>query len=412
MKKNFYQLMVLCICLLGLMSCKDDAEIKLASLNVTYSTLKGVEGASISNLVCSFKNISTGQVTESKEVTKQNGVVVSLPEGLYNVSLEGDVTYSVDGTSIAGKVKAYKESVQVVGDKNSVSLELFLSNTKSDFVISEIFFAGSLTPEGKQYNGDNYIKICNNSNQTLYADGLAIVESGFLTVSKFDYEPNVMSTDMPVQAIYRIPGTGKEHPVKPGESLLICDNAIDHTKANTNSFDLTKADFEWYDVSTNPNFSDIDNPNVPNLEKIYCYTKTVWSLHNRGFRAYAIARLEKNKEVFLKENKYDYTYMMHFSSGDYKMSGSTYKIPNSWVVDAVNLSVKSVFQWIVTDPSLDMGWTNCGDIDGDVKRYGKSVIRKYSPAVNPDGRKVLMDTNNSTFDFQPQATPSLAQVAK
>ena len=65
--------------------------------------------------------------------------------------------------------------------------------------------------------------------------------------------------------MYAIPGNGKDYPVQPGKSLLICDKAIDHREANSNSFDLSNADFEWYDDSDkNP---DIDNPQVTNLDK-------------------------------------------------------------------------------------------------------------------------------------------------
>lgn len=53
-----------------------------------------------------------------------------------------------------------------------------------------------------------------------------------------------------------------------------------------------------------------------------------------------------------------------------------------------------------------MGWTYCGVIDGDENRYGKSVLRKTFTTTE-DGREILQDTNNSTEDFTPEATPSL-----
>ena len=86
----------------------------------------------------------------------------------------------------------------------------------------------------------------------------------------------------------------------------MCIRDRDHTVANSNSFDLTKADFEWYDVSSNPSFEDTDTE-VPNLEKIYCYTATIWGPHNRGFTSFALARLgddennQLSKEDYLKD---------------------------------------------------------------------------------------------------------------
>ena len=91
--------------------------------------------------------------------------------------------------------------------------------------------------------------------------------------------------------------------------------------------------------------------------------------------------------------------------GSFPMDTDAWKFPNSWVIDAVNLSIEEQFAWIVTDPSLDSGWTYCGKVDGDQTRYGKSVCR--IGVALPDGRTLLTDTNNSTADFTPEAVPSL-----
>ena len=48
--------------------------------------------------------------------------------------------------------------------------------------------------------------------------------------------------------------------------------------------------------------------------------------------------------------------------------------------------------------------TYCGKIDGDETRFGKSVRRKV---VSTTSAPYYTDTNNSTTDFTPEATPSL-----
>jgi len=115
--------------------------------------------------------------------------------------------------------------------------------------------------------------------------------------------------------------------------------------------------------------------------------------------------METDKETFLE--KYAYTANYTYVFGDFSIPREveTYYVPNSWIIDAVNLSVESEFQWIVTSSSLDAGWTHCGSIDHDPNRYNKSVRRKVESTVN--GRKILQDTNNSTVDFD--ATPSLKE---
>ena len=141
---------------------------------------------------------------------------------------------------------------------------LYTSNTieSNDLIIAEIFFAGTLRPSGNQYYGDDYVKLYNNTNHVIYADGLTLFETKFTTTEKYDYTPNIMNEAVTVHALYTIPGSGTEHPVQPGEYMLLADTGIDHRQANSNSFDLSHADFEWYDLSTSPSSMDIDSPTV------------------------------------------------------------------------------------------------------------------------------------------------------
>ena len=213
-----------------------------------------------------------------------------------------------------------------------------------------------MRPNGSQYYGDDYVKIFNNTDHVLYADGLTFLESKFVTTQKYNYTPDIMSQAMTVQALYTIPGSGKDYPVQPGEELWIVDTGIDHRVANENSFDCSGADFEWYDVSTQPAHLDIDGP-VTNLDKWYCYTLSFFVLHNRGFRAWALARIPIEKEQYLANYSYTYNYIIIVPAGVYPMSQTAYKVPNDWIVDAVNCSVEAERVWNVTDPSLDRGWT-------------------------------------------------------
>ena len=82
---------------------------------------------------------------------------------------------------------------------------------------------------------------------------------------------------------------------------------------------------------------------------------------------------------------------------------NAYLVPNSWVLDAVNLSVEEVFYMLSFDTSLDAGYAHCGTTDFDPERYGKSVRRK----TDTDG--YFVDTNNSASDFISDAVPSLAE---
>lgn len=350
-----------------------------------------------------FRNVTTGTVSVFAE---RNGIL--LPEGLYDCSYAAEVRYLFGSDTLTASVQGMTRSVQLSPASSKVTVSSFVLEDKGDFIIQEVFFTGTLYPTGKQYNGTGYVRIYNNTDRVLYADGLAFMESKFSTTQKYDYTPDLLSSHMTVHAIYVIPGSGQEHPVAPGESLILCDTGIDHRLVNPNAFDLSHADFEWYDVSSSPSNLDIDSPTVPNLDKWYCYTNSFFILHNRGFKAWALARIPLDKETFLIENLYEYKYTMVLPAGTFPMSQTAYKVPNEWIVDAVNASVASEYVWNVTDASLDRGYTYCGEIDHDKTRYFKSVRRKLLYKTS-DGRCVLKDTNNSTVDFNAGCVPSLIE---
>ena len=397
-----FRFLLFCIVCLAVGSCQKENGITYTKVNITIDYPDDIAPAEPSAECLEFYNISTGRTTVFD--SRDN---ITLPEGLYDCTYSADLQSS-DEEQSASQLHGYTSAVEVTGEQCEIRLSVFPLDVKNDFIIQEIFFTGTLQPSGKQYTGDSFIKIYNNTDHVLYANGLALMESKFTTTQKFDYSPDLMSTHMTVQAVYVIPGNGTEHPVQPGESLLLCDTGIDHRISNPNSFDLSQADFEWYDISSSPSNMDIDSPTVPNLDKWYCYTKSIWVLHNRGFKAYALARIPVDKETFLKDYPYTYNYLQVLPAGTFPMSQSAYKIPNEWIVDAVNASVASEYVWNVTDASLDRGYTHCGTIDHDKTRYFKSVRRKLLYKTR-DGRCVLKDTNNSADDFNSECIPSIVE---
>jgi hypothetical protein len=345
-----------------------------------------------------FKNISN-----SRTYTFNSRDDIQLIIGLYDVDYQAEVQLENGATS---HMQAHAYSVQI--NKNAtttLALSAYNNIDSDDLIIAEIFFAGTLQSSGNQYYGDDYVKLYNNTDHVIYADGITFFETKFTTTDKYEYQPNIMDEAVTVQAIYTIPGNGTEHPVQPGQYLLLADTGIDHRISNPNSFDLSNADFEWYDISSSPSNLDIDSPTVPNLDKWYCYTKSYFMLHNRGFKAYGIARIPVDKESFLADNYYTYDYEMITVAGTFPMTGNAYFIPNNWIIDIVNCSVESNYAWNLCAPQLDCGWTACGSIDRDKNRYFRSVRRKLL-YVNDAGNAVLKDTNNSTADFNRDCIPS------
>lgn len=405
------------LCVTAIASCSSDdgpsVDTTPTDLKIMFQLPDGyADDATLTDLSITLTDINTqrkttfnGNAAEDLSITLK-----AVPGGYYRIDATGKLNYR--NKDLVGKqvdVLAYSEGMILTKEAPVATLKLQVtSQPEADpadiayrgFVLGEIFCAGTANRQGNYYYADKYFVIYNNTDHVLYADSLVIAESDFLTTMKQEYTPDIMPTDMAVSAMYMIPGSGHDVPVQPGGKLLVVDNAVNHTVANPNSWDMTKADYEWYDESTNPQFTDIDNPNVPNLERIYSSTLTLWSPHSQGFKSYALARMHADRKTFLTDYMYDYTYHLVGQTDEADMTGSAYRLPNSWILDAVNMSVPALFQWIVTSPTLDKGYTYCADFGWDDSRYGKSVRRKVKAM---DGtRAILQDTNNSTDDFEPR----------
>lgn len=396
--------------LLGAVSCSDDepgTETTPVDFTLKLNMPISVADPTLVSAEAAFTEVATGSVVRVTAFTASDDgaylIAAELKSGQYNIAVSGKIGYTVDGKTVERDIEATREGVAVSSASNTLTVETTVAALKSDdFVIEEIFYTGTETPEGMPYYGDQYMKITNNSDKTLYADGLVIFKSAFMTVDKYDYTPDVMSEAFTVDGGLILPGSGTDYPVAPGASIVIADTAIDHTEFNSLSVDLSGATFEYFNALDD---EDMDNPDVPNVTTLFA--DDFWTWHNRGFFAYAIGRLGEGvtAESFATDYAYTVEYEMVIPDwGTLPTSDDYWKVPNSWIIDAVNLSIEETFAWIVTSPLLDAGWTYCGKIDGDQTRFGKSVRRK---SVSTASSPYYMDTNNSAVDFIPEATPSL-----
>ena len=415
MKKNRLLFPLLSLLLLGFAACSSDKHEQ------TDLTAGGHELQFQLELPTQVKSLSQAKLSYTEKNSQRSGslsvdidehfrFVSQLKSGLYDFKFEAQAQTEEGSTTYTGYLQ--NQSIQ---QASKLQLQVYAFVEQADFVIEELFYRGTTYPgTQKSYIGDQYIKITNNSDEVLYADGLALAESEFTSSMKYNsLNPDIREQAVTIQALYAIPGTGKDHPVKPGESLIIADRAMNHQvgaegeEGNPNSFDLSQADFEWYDETEGAGISDTDNPLVPNLDKIYSYTRTIWILSMQGNRSYLLVRLpqEVDKQKFLSEYKYEYSYRIPKVDRDLKKS--SYQVPNAWVVDAVNLAAPDKDAWNIISPKLDAGRTFCGINSKDPAAFG-TVVRRKVAYTNAHGRAVLQDTNNSSDDFEGTLKPSLA----
>ena len=385
MIRKGYRLLI--IGLLFMVSCEKPAIEQTVQLTVVLHA-EGIQ--TISNVELNAHDINMNRDYLSDTLSFR------LPLGYYDLSV------SALGDSVP--IRAYKRGLAVTQDCTIDLYADFVPTGEGNFVLAEIFFAGTETPEGKRYIGDKYFVIFNNSADTLSADGLILLEADLNSVQKYDLgDHDFRDKYFAVDAMYRVPGDGNTYRVAPGQALLIADNAMDHTAANINSFDLSTADFEWYDVSSSAGATDVDNPDVPNLDKLYCYTQTIWVPHNQGHKSFGLARFPEgmtSEQYFATDSFYvKYDYEIVTAAGTFSQSRKSYMIPNEWMVDGVNLAPLETFQWLTMSDKIDAGYTYVAPTGSDVTRFGKAVRRKTKALLN--GRRLLQDTNNSTDDFDP-----------
>jgi hypothetical protein len=125
---------------------------------------------------------------------------------------------------------------------------------------------------GRGYFGSTYIELYNNSATTLYLDGVVLGVAYTVTV---DYSANGHHSCSFTKAFredprviwsrwhWRFPGSGTEHPIAPGEVVVVAASAADHTQVHPSMLDLTDAEFEFLEAGA------ADNPAAANMEKVW-----------------------------------------------------------------------------------------------------------------------------------------------
>ena len=351
MKKLIYMLAAAALVSAGAVSCSDEKTDDPVE-PVTVSSSMRLNGGNVlvnvpeADFDVSIPDEASSWVGVNEAETEGRTLVLEVAKNETGAERQTTVTVTRKGRSDLLATVTIKQSN--VAAKNG------------EFVIEEIYFTGTALPETgspDKYQGDQYIKIRNNTDEDLYADGmLLILQSSVLSNMEGEIPEAVDFREeyCAGQAFYAIPGSGRDVPVKAGESLIIVNNAQNHRGA--------------YGI------------------------------------AIAMPPAGTTGEQFLQDHPIGdgYYYIFHSPNGsDIEMPIKGYFVPNEWVLDAVNTGGRNTFGMAPWGTSLDAGYTWCGTEDSDPDRFNKSVIRK----TGADGK--LVDTNNSSNDFTPNTTPSL-----
>lgn len=379
-----------------LMSCSsdDDSVANLGDLQVQLELAAGLSDIPLEGVDVSITNTVDNATTNL--TTDANGSVTfpNISVGTYNIV----ATSTTDDYQLSGTANNVSVTIQ---ETTQTTLEVNATNFNGGLVIKEVYSAGSgyIT-----LFKDSFIEIFNNSSETLYADGMYIAnafgdsgKSGDTPVSSILTDTDYVYTDVMSQ----IPGSGTDYPVASGQSIVIALNAINYKEGSTNpdgELDNTDATLEHYSIDwleaqgrVGNSFFELDNPAVPNMTNIYMFEET--NFFRLSLPASVV--LVSSEASFGDSDIVDYT--PTGSTSTYKVM----KISVDLVVDGVDILDNSASADFKRIPStIDAGFTFLTE-DGAISYTGLSNRRKIDETATARfGRTILLDTNNSTVDFE------------
>ncbi|MBO1363126.1 DUF4876 domain-containing protein [Prevotella sp. A2931] len=391
------------ICPVLLASCSDDEAEK--KIDVTFNAIPMVSGtldvATLEGTPVKFTEVRS-QNTSQFLLNAAGKAFVSLPMGVYNIAIDKDVT-NAEGEKVVISLRMENVNINASGQSIDGHVNsLPASALGKDFIFSEVFFNGE-TNSGRMMHPDQYIVLFNPTENVLYADGVSIgvtMQISFQNKQLWydSYYPN----RVPIGGFITIPGSGKDHPVQPGEKLVIAFTAINHSEvvngeiAYDHAVDLSGADFELYE---GPDSKDVDNPKVPNVLLTENGDSYGFFLHPRGYVSPVMFRLENGLQSTVDA----------FVKTHTTMSKTHVKATKDTPEGDIDIHILA----IDTDKILDGIQTS--DVPQDVKtRAVPEIVDRGKFLVNGCHRQELCirkeikvgdkifykDTNNSSEDMQ------------
>ncbi len=333
--------------------------------------------------------------------TDKEGIAVfnNITPDVYDISTSWTITGAE--YEAATNTEEVVTSATVSGSLNSKLIDgseiLTLTTNASpdrDIVIGKVYYASSKDNNNRNYLAGKYIELYNQSNRSIDVSGLYVAMTEAESTPAYTLE-NLNTTfgtgkNILLKQIYRIPA-GTPYIIEPGGTVVICNSATDHTTNASLENNLLDADFEVKDVTGKY----VNNPNTPAMEMIYqIYSGTsVMSLLQGGPCGVVIFRTNDDVTAWQKVYKYG------------KTSGNQWVVcPADIILDGmealanktsgIDVSTKRLYD------NIDAGYTYVSAATGWT---GETVYRKTSKTA-PEGHKILVDTNNSSNDFQISTT--------
>lgn len=410
-KKNIILPLLSAGCLLlCLTSClelsKDNPyEENLYKMKIQLHFPDKISGKVPSGVEVELFNINTGG--RFVAASDANGVAeVTVINGMYRVSSSlvlDDVLFN-----------ASEDRVKIAGQDRELGLH-FLEIVPGELLIKELYVGGcsKMPVEKGDYQSDKYVILHNNSEKVYYLDSLCI---GTLSpynstaanpwLDKDAFGNTVYQPFLPIiQALWRFGGDGKTFPLQPGEdAVLAFCGAIDHSAIYPESINLNKKDyFVCYNHKFFPNT--IYHPVPGDQIRPERHLELVIKMGRAN--AYSIS-ISSPTFVIFKAKGTSIEEFVSKSDNVIPVPGASIDkvacIPPEWVIDGME-----VFNGTSTSNTKRlMPLIDAGAVFQNAFYMGHSMKRKVNEKKTAAlGYEVLMDTNNSTHDFEETDRASL-----
>ncbi len=313
--------------------------------------------------------------------------VLNLLPGLYKIAGYRVLNEHETGPT-GGIVRAFGDGFkQRISGAGKVSLTL-ATDRQGSLAISEVYGGGS-TWENYGYFWARFSELYNNSDTTVYLDGMLWGYAfGKSYSNPLTCVENQAFREDPAGLwsleFHQFPGSGRDYAVAPGQVVTIAVDAVDHSQVDPTLPDLSHADFEL-EGSADP-----DNPDVPNMP-------------SKGPTAHLLGHgmLAGARRVMFLALPVDVSNLVT----QVHVNGRRYvRIPTERILDVTHGARESPNSGALTLPTYHcLNWIN-REFDrlesveyhpGDDNRI--SMHRRVLRTVG--GRTILQDVNTSRVDF-------------
>lgn len=210
--------------------------------------------------VANAKVIITSKYLTRIYQTDQNGKLClsNLPTSNYGYTIRKP--HPIDPNII---LVGSKQNVEIVSGKIVYDTIYVKPISSTGISINEIYCAGPIN--NFFFFFDQFIELYNASDSVKYLDGMMIMRFSSNNDGKGPGADEDNDNDIDgATYVFKFPGKPGEtnYPIYPRQFVVLASDAVDHRNVCATSYDLSHADWEFYNQYSP---EDIDNPNVPNL---------------------------------------------------------------------------------------------------------------------------------------------------